>query len=656
MKLSAIALKNLKRNFSFYSLYLFSVSFVLMIYFCFTSFSMNQIIMEKISSVGRLETMCRTLAVFIMVFVVFYMFYSNNFFMRRRMRELGIYSLLGYRKSTMLKLLTFENIIICFGGMVLGILTGSILHKIVIAGIVAFLGISVNQSAIPLICPAAVKAILSFVIVVLITLTISNARLLRKSTLLDLVRLEKKTEKPIRPNAIAAVLGVGFLIAGYALALDIMRGKQSLWNTIGFSPIAMLTLLCVVAGTVLLIYSFLPYACQKIRRQKSRLYHENTIIVVPKFMHHICSNAKSLILLILLTAGTLAVFGSTVLSMWYPYQSFQRIIPSAIEYRVMNEQERETSLQALQEACGKQEYEIYETTILKAEATSDCLPTEYNISEDKGRIPSFECISRTDYVSLLSQQEKKTDIPELSDSDCILIKYHPDHEHSDIGVSYRLNFGTGTADVTVKQTSLENPIGFSNSVGTLIVSDNLYQKMYDSTLERVSVISINGEKMRSNEAAYTALKAAMPDNIYLASAWQRESTFVRDASSTFLLICFTTIIFLISTGSILYFQNISSVTYDKPDYEIMQKMGYSHSMIKKCVRRQIQIYYGIPYVIGLLHSIFAMICYKSALMDDLLGRNSAVVAPILLAVAIFSIVYAVYYQLTKRSCYNIALK
>ncbi len=179
--------------------------------------------------------------------------------------------------------------------------------------------------------------------------------------------------------------------------------------------------------------------------------------------------------------------------------------------------------------------------------------------------------------------------------------------------------------------------------------------MRDSTIDRVSVISINGEKMRSNETAYTALKASMPDNIYLTSAWQRESTFVRDASSTFLLICFTTIIFLIATGSILYFQNISSVTYDKPDYEIMLKMGYSHTMIKKCVRRQIQIYYGIPYVIGSLHSIFAMICYKSALMDDLLGRNSAVVAPILLAVAIFSIIYAIYYQLTKRSCYKIAL-
>ena len=71
MKLTVIALKNLKRNFSFYSLYLFSVSFVLMIYFCFTSFSMNKIIMEKISSDGRVEMMSSVVAGFIIVFVVF---------------------------------------------------------------------------------------------------------------------------------------------------------------------------------------------------------------------------------------------------------------------------------------------------------------------------------------------------------------------------------------------------------------------------------------------------------------------------------------------------------------------------------------------------------------------------------------------------------
>lgn len=149
MNLTTIALKNLKRNFSFYSLYLVSVSFVLMVYFCFTSFSMNEIIMAKISSDGRVEMMCSVVAVFIMAFVVFYMFYSNNFFMRRRMKELGIYALLGYRKVDMLCLLTIENIFICLGGMFIGIFAGSLLHIGVTAGIVALLGLTIDIGAIP---------------------------------------------------------------------------------------------------------------------------------------------------------------------------------------------------------------------------------------------------------------------------------------------------------------------------------------------------------------------------------------------------------------------------------------------------------------------------------------------------------------------------
>lgn len=656
MKLSVIALKNLKRNFSFYSLYLFSVSFVLMIFFCFTSFSMNEIIMEKISSDGRVETMCRTVAVFLMAFVIFYMFYSNRFFMRRRMKELGIYTLLGYRKSAILELLTFENIFICISGFIVGIVAGGLLHKGVTAGIVALLGLSIDNSKIPFINLDAVKSNLVFVVVVMITLALSNARLLWKSTLLDLVRLEKKVEKPIRPHVIVAILGVAFLVGGYGLALDMMRGKSSVWNTIGFSPIALLTMVSVIIGTILFIYSFLPFACQQIKRHKSILYRENTIIVVPKFMHRIRSNAKSLILLVLLSAGTIAVFGSTTLSMWYPYQTFKRIVPSAIEYRITDDQQRDTSLQALTDTLGEDNFIFHETVIVKVSAASDNLPEEYNISEDKGRIPGFECIGLKDYQALLEQQGKGSMLHELSDSECILIKYHPDYEESDLGTVYQLEIeDSNTADVMVIQTSLDNPIGFANSVGTLVVSDELYEQLLGKGLETFSVISINGEEMRSNEAAYEILKEAMPDNIYLVSAYQREAEFISASSSTFLLIGFATVIFLIATGSILYFQNISSVTYDRPDYEIMQRMGYSHAMIKRCVRRQIQTYYLIPYIMGLLHSIFAIICYKSALMDDMLGRSSAVIAPILLAIAIFSLIYYVYYQVTKHSCYKIAL-
>ena len=435
-----------------------------------------------------------------------------------------------------------------------------------------------------------------------------------------------------------------------------VRGAQAVWTTIGFSPIALLTLVLVVVGTILFIYSFVPFACQCIKKRHKVLYQENTIIVVPKFMHRIRSNAKSLILLILLSAGTLSVFGATTLSVWYPYRAVNRIVPSAIEYRIEDQQQSKQALEALAKGMKNSAYQAQETILLKITASSDHLPDEYGISGEAVRTPGFECMSLTDYNNLLNSQGKKSAISELDDTDCILVKYRPDPENSDLGAVYHLNIGDNkTMEVTVVQTTLDNPIGFANSVATLIVSDQLYQTIASGQPDQITVVSINGGNTRSDGTAYTILKDAMPDNMYLASAWQRQTDIIQLNSSTYLLIAFATIIFLIATGSILYFQNLSAITYDRDDYDILQRMGYNRSMIERCVRRQIQIYFIIPYVMGMLHSIFAIICYKSALMDDVLGQASEIVLPVLLAVGIFTIIYFTYYQVTKYSCYRAAM-
>lgn len=301
-------------------------------------------------------------------------------------------------------------------------------------------------------------------------------------------------------------------------------------------------------------------------------------------------------------------------------------------------------------------YQAQETILLKITASSDHLPDEYGISGEAVRTPGFECMSLTDYNNLLNSQGKKSAISELDDADCILVKYRPDPENSDLGAVYHLNIGDNkTMEVTVVQTTLDNPIGFANSVATLIVSDQLYQTIASGQPDQITVVSINGGNTRSDGTAYTILKDAMPDNMYLASAWQRQTDIIQLNSSTYLLIAFATIIFLIATGSILYFQNLSAITYDRDDYDILQRMGYNRSMIERCVRRQIQIYFIIPYVMGMLHSIFAIICYKSALMDDVLGQASEIVLPVLLAVGIFTIIYFTYYQVTKYSCYRAAM-
>ena len=141
--------KNLKKNLSFYSLHLVSSAFVITVFFAFTSFSVNTVMLEKISTDGRVETMCHTISLFLMVFVVFYMAYSNRFFLRRRTKELGIYALLGYRKADILSLLTFENLLICFGAYILGMAAGGFAHKGIVCFINHLLHLGIDTSQIP---------------------------------------------------------------------------------------------------------------------------------------------------------------------------------------------------------------------------------------------------------------------------------------------------------------------------------------------------------------------------------------------------------------------------------------------------------------------------------------------------------------------------
>lgn len=652
MNLFKIAQKNMRKNLSFYSLYLFSIAFVLMIFFSLISFSMDEVIMAKISSDGRVETMSRVVSIFIMGFVLFYMSYSNTFFLRKRIKELGIYALLGFRKSSITCLLIIENIFMCLIALVIGIFLGAFLHKGIIAIIIHFLDLSIDSSSIVLINFKAVYFSSVFVLAVLFILMISNWRFLRKSSLLELIRFEKKSEKKINVKIYLSILGIIFMITGYALALDIIRGENSLWVTIGFSPMAMLTLICVVIGTVFFIYSFIPYVILKIKNKKDYFYKEINIVSIPKFVYRIRSNARTLILLTLLSAATLCLLGSTTITFYYTVKGTSRIIPAAFEFPVENPEKVDRAINIAKEMVGEKNMQYKETDIIKVTASSSKLPFEYS-AEKKN---SFDLIRESDYKELLQLQNKKVSKTPLSDKDCILIKYMYDNKKLDKGSVYKLNVDS-KENITVKvlDTTLNNPIGFANSVGTLVISDNIYEKISEFKPSLNKVMSIYGKDMRENKKLYESIYPLFKDNVKFASAFQKKNDIVYANSSTNLLIIFITLIFFIATGSILYFHNISGIFYDRDDFNILIKMGYNQNKIKKIIRKQIKILFCIPAILGTVHSIFALYCYKNLLMQDLLGQSSALILPLLISIGIFIIVYIIYYNITKYTCYKMIL-
>ena len=623
--------------------------------------------LEKISGDGRVETMCSTISIFLMAFVIFYMSYSNRFFLRRRTKELGIYALLGYRKSTILSLLTAENLLSCFGAFVIGILSGGLLHKGIVSGITKLLNLTVNNSEIPFINLNAMIKTACFVFAIIIILSLSNSRFLFKSSLMDLVRFEKSAEKQTKFHAVPSIIGFVSVILGYCIALDILRGEKSVWFSVGFYAVGMLTFTLILLGTVLFIASFLPYMVQTGKKNKKKFYTETRIITSPGFIYRMRSNSKTLIMLTLLSAATLTVSSVMALTLYYPVAAISRIAPSEIECRIEKESDLSAIMEIVNNYSSGDDITFLQTDIYKVTSTAGQLPMEYSAGTSKGdadnekilRNAGFECISYSDYTAILKAQGRQKALEQftaLNNNECIFIRYQPASGKDETGSTYPLLINNTEIPVTVAMTTLDNPISFANSVGTLIVSDSLYKMISEHAAPETKVLSINGNSITGNEDLFQALSAYLDKSPYLQGNSHRIHEVVSLSSSTFLLIGFLVVLFFIATGSILYFNNISAIADSKSDYDILTKMGYTNRKIKKIIRKQAITFFSIPFLFGLADCIFATLVYKTALMQNLLANSLVLYAPAILAIALTLIIYLIYYCMTVHTCCKTVLE
>ncbi|MBA5760494.1 FtsX-like permease family protein, partial [Escherichia coli] len=70
---------------------------------------------------AKLSTAFSSSSVILLIFVAIFILYSNNFFTRKRKKEIGLYSLLGLRKKEIGRMLFYENFIMGLGALIIGI-------------------------------------------------------------------------------------------------------------------------------------------------------------------------------------------------------------------------------------------------------------------------------------------------------------------------------------------------------------------------------------------------------------------------------------------------------------------------------------------------------------------------------------------------------
>ncbi|NMA58897.1 FtsX-like permease family protein, partial [Clostridium cochlearium] len=97
---------------------------------------------------------------------------------------------------------------------------------------------------------------------------------------------------------------------------------------------------------------------------------------------------------------------------------------------------------------------------------------------------------------------------------------------------------------------------------------------------------------------------------------------------------------------IIYFKTLSQSFEDKGKYGILKKLGTTDLEIHQSVSKQVGIFFILPLVVGIIHSMVA-ISVLSDIMKCSLNK------PTIISIGIFALIYGIFYVFTRRKFINV---
>lgn len=629
----SITKSNIKKNFPLYRIYFLATIGLLSIFIAFLNFISDKIIAEKIEDSGQALVIANGSLLFLIVFLVLFLIYFNNFFVKKRSQDLGVLAILGFSKRELTKLLTLENLVILVLSYLVSLLLGPTLYFLAVLVITHLLDLTMEVQWF-----ITVKEIiesLGILVVVFLINFITNGVIIAKQSLIEFVNFSKKAEKKIRIRKVRAIIAITALLLSYVLCLTtVFSSTRKMLLSVGVVPISLLIIILVILGSIFTIRYGLTFVISFLKEKKKRLYRPLSNIIYPKFNYRIATKNKLLTVLGGLLTLTVSVTGIMVMLYAYSLNGIERLTPSAIEYNVESENGQVNVTNILENG----QVSLVDINLLRLNTNP-----EVTITESGQTIPYFDIINYSDYKELMKAQGRKNSI-EGSESLPLLINYFP--TEISLGKTFNLE---NAYDVTVKQVSTNNVFSFSTSVTTLVVSDKLYAELSSRFPEKkMTIRTFNGDSIRSSETFYNQF-STVPDVI---SSYSREHTVKTANIATYIFITFLSILFIICTGSILYFTSLIEIMENKEEYSYLSKLGYSKKMINRIVGYEIGILFLIPVLIGIINGSMLLISYKYLFMDTLVAGN-IIMLSLLLFLFFFLIIYGTFYLLTLRSVKSI---
>ncbi|KFN14486.1 ABC transporter permease [Bacillus pseudomycoides] len=645
MTLSSIALRNIQRNFKDYFLYFASMIFSIVIYFTFKALQYNSQMEKAAEGSKKISGAFQVSSVMLIIFVAVFIIYSNGFFTRKRKKEVGLYSLLGIRKRQIGKMLFYENMLMGLMSLVIGIAIGSVLSKLFLELLVSMMGLNLNvHFEVPM--SAIIDTAIIFFVIILYT-SLQGYRLIYRFKLIELFRAEREGETMPKGSMIMALISVFLIGSGYFLSLMYIKAIKY----IDFMTVALYILLATVLGTYLLFMFFTVFVLKRARHKKSSFYNGMNMVTTSQLLYRIKGNAKSLATIAILSAVTLTAVGTSVTMYYNTFKQTKDYAPHSYSY-----EKKDAALDNKVNAILGEEKQKHPVT---NQFEIEMVPVKGKFEGEKADMGMNTNYLVTEKYQLVSQSAfnniaKNMDIEavSLAANEAFVFDgmYIEGHEFSTVYKGNKAVFpiGNEAKTLTIKGAEGRN----ITNLGELfvVVPDEVYKSAKAVADTRI-VKNIDVKDERNSKVLTEKLKKVMPagesevarpfNDFYTGFHGMLEATGLMMFIGLFL-----GLVFLLATGSIIYFKQLTEASADRDRYVVLRKVGVTKQEMKKAIAKQVSFIFAIPLVVGICHSLFALKGLSTLMPYEIL-------IPLLMSIGVYSVIYIGYYFLTVRSYYKI---
>ena len=666
-----IALKNIKKSRSDYSVYFFTLIIGVAIFYMFNSIG-TQGLMEDVSKSGNenvqmLISVMGGVSVGVAVILGMLIIYANGFLIKRRKKEFGIYMLLGMGKKKVSKILICETCVVGFVSLVIGMIAGIFGSQLLSIVVAKMFAVDVTGYTFDISGRAVVITILCFAAIFLVVL-IFNTKMVGRYKLIDLMNAEKAREKQIiRNTKLSVVLFILSFAVLTAACIEVgFFGEDMSKN--GFIACSLI----LIVATFVIFASFAGFF-QKMMEKRRGFYKKGlNSYIVRQFSGNMNTSAVSMALISLLLFISLCLFSSGFSIRTYLNNRLGNATPVDVTMQISSADPEgflEEKGVPLNEWAGDYlQIPVYEGDSI---TISDTVAPVMDKAKETFMYADWTAHENVIKLSDYNRIEKMYGRDELvlgddqyamvSDFDLLNTLINPSMEQGNV-----LTPGDYQLSPAYKEVCYEFILmsGMSADMGAVIVPDAVVDSE-SSGLECSSTLVIadyNAETEEGKADIDAKLKTALGEISDRASNGELEEgetgvrlstkTEIKEASVgtsviTVFLVLYIGIVFVVACAAIIALKVMSDSLDSVQKFRILSRIGAGENMRKKALFVQILMNYLIPLVMAAFTAFFGL-RYIKGLISAIGTVNMT--SGILFTFIIMVIVYGGYFLTTYEGC------